>query len=678
VGAALTTVNPGDWVQVRKNFQRIKSVLFGPDSTPTFGSISLTGLTEDSLIYAGSGGTLTSLGVASDGQLVIGSTGTTPVLAALTGTANRISVTNGAGSITLTTPQDIHTGATSFTVAGETINGKLFVNQDADAIGIEIDSEATSVDKPGLKVVTGAGATCAEILYGDGNAGSCYLGLPSNNSYVGTFAFMRNLTAESTDCSVVYMKQDHDDDDRPTLELVNDGSGPALLVTSGAISVLAGVTISTGLTVPDDGYIGSESEPQAIQIEADGDVVFHQAIDVPSDIVCGGHVLFDLDNGHIGYFDNSPILTFNNADDRVELTGTAFTIPDGAYIGSASDPDAIQIEVDGDIVMSQDLGVTGSITAAGLDLTGITDGNIPYMSAAGFADSPMRTDGSQLELFDSTPYLTLHNLTHEDSDGGRESRIIARGEQSGEEESTLGWLEFSHDGAADDQNGQLRVYINDGDDETSPTLRTKWGYDGSLYHGDGGVTNYSKFEADGTLEFNGTATVWNDANMGVAQLALPASGQPDEDEFVDEDGSDTGISTWAFAIGEKVSGSIEIPHDYKEGSDITFHVHWQGIAAPSGTDYVKWQCTYTVAQGNETLDAVSTTVGETAIDTQYDFKRTDCTVITGTNFNIGDQFLFTLERIAAAGDAYAGDALVATVGFHYECDTVGSRQITIK
>jgi len=285
---------------------------------------------------------------------------------------------------------------------------------------------------------------------------------------------------------------------------------------------------------------------------------------------------------------------------------------------------------------------------------------------------------TQFEMTGTAPYFTLHNSTYEDSDGGRESRIIARGEQSGEEETILGYMEFSHDGAADDQNGMLRVYVNDGNDGTSPTLRTKWGYDGSLYHGDGGVTNYSKFEADGTLEFNGAATVWNDANLGVAQLALPVAGQPDEDEFVDEVGSDTGISTWAFAIGEKVSGSIEIPHDYKEGSDITFHVHWQGIAAPSETDYVKWQCTYTVAQVNETLDAVSTTVGETAIDTQYDFKRTDCTAITGTNFNIGDQFLFTLERIAAAGDAYAGDALVATVGFHYECDTVGSRQINTK
>ncbi|KKN41881.1 hypothetical protein LCGC14_0718760 [marine sediment metagenome] len=43
-------------------------------------------------------------------------------------------------------------------------------------------------------------------------------------------------------------------------------------------------------------------------------------------------------------------------------------------------------------------------------------------------------------------------------------------------------------------------------------------------------------------------------------------------------------------------------HDYKEGSNITFHIHWQGIAAPSGTDKVKWQLIFTVAEIEKTPD----------------------------------------------------------------------------
>lgn len=201
-----------------------------------------------------------------------------------------------------------------------------------------------------------------------------------------------------------------------------------------------------------------------------------------------------------------------------------------------------------------------------------------------------------------------------------------------------------------------------------------WAYIGDVVGG-----NYTEIESDGTIECHGDATVWNDANVGAAQLSLPASGQPDEDEFVDEGGSDTGITTWAFGVGEKISGELEIPHDYKEGSDLYFHVHWQGIAAPAGgTDNVQWQLTYTIAQTGQTLDAAATITFESAITTQYTFILSAFAAITGTNFNIGDQFLFTLERIAATSDEYGGDALLATVGIHYECDTLGSRQITTK
>ena len=193
------------------------------------------------------------------------------------------------------------------------------------------------------------------------------------------------------------------------------------------------------------------------------------------------------------------------------------------------------------------------------------------------------------------------------------------------------------------------------------------------------AVNFSRFETDGTLEFNGTATVWKDINMGAAQLSRPSSSQPDLETFVDENGDDTLIQTYGFAVGEKVHGSFELQHDYKEGSDFTFHVHWQGITAPSGTDNVQWKLTYTFLVDGATLDAVTTVdSADTPIDTQYKGHRTDVVVISGTNRVIGDQMVFTLERVASTGDAYAGDAVIATAGIHYEIDTVGSRLIVTK
>ena len=198
--------------------------------------------------------------------------------------------------------------------------------------------------------------------------------------------------------------------------------------------------------------------------------------------------------------------------------------------------------------------------------------------------------------------------------------------------------------------------------------------------------DYSQFDVDGVLRFFGGATVWNDVNLGAATLGVPASNNPDIDEFVDNTGADTGIETRAFATGEYLSGVFEIPHSYRKGSDVYPHVHWQGIVAPAGgTDNLQWQLTYAVARNNITLDPATTIVIQRAFTTQYSFVRSNFPVIAGatagpggTPLQYGDQFLLRLGRIAATSDEYAGDALIATNGLHFEQDSVGSNTISQK
>ncbi len=65
----------------------------------------------------------------------------------------------------------------------------------------------------------------------------------------------------------------------------------------------------------------------------------------------------------------------------------------------------------------------------------------------------------------------LISTTAEDSDGGREVQIRAKGTQSGAEVTTLGYIEFSHDGASDDQKGKVAIVLNDGDDSDAPSKK---------------------------------------------------------------------------------------------------------------------------------------------------------------------------------------------------------------
>lgn len=73
-------------------------------------------------IMVSSGGAIVEGSSLNDGQILIGNTGAAPTPAYLTGTANQITVTNSAGAISLSTPQNINSGA-SPTFSGLTLSG---------------------------------------------------------------------------------------------------------------------------------------------------------------------------------------------------------------------------------------------------------------------------------------------------------------------------------------------------------------------------------------------------------------------------------------------------------------------------------------------------------------------------------------------------------------------------
>jgi hypothetical protein len=85
------------------------------------GTNSSTALNNNRIMVS-SGGAIVEAAALTNGQLLIGSTGAAPVAAAISGTANQVIVTNGAGSITLSLPQNINTGA-SPTFVGLTLSG---------------------------------------------------------------------------------------------------------------------------------------------------------------------------------------------------------------------------------------------------------------------------------------------------------------------------------------------------------------------------------------------------------------------------------------------------------------------------------------------------------------------------------------------------------------------------
>jgi len=75
------------------------------------GGTGVSTFTDGGVLLGSGTDAITATAVLSNGQLLIGDNSGDPTLGTLTGTTNQITVTNGAGSITLSLPQSIHTDA---------------------------------------------------------------------------------------------------------------------------------------------------------------------------------------------------------------------------------------------------------------------------------------------------------------------------------------------------------------------------------------------------------------------------------------------------------------------------------------------------------------------------------------------------------------------------------------
>jgi hypothetical protein len=188
--------------------------------------------------------------------------------------------------------------------------------------------------------------------------------------------------------------------------------------------------------------------------------------------------------------------------------------------------------------------------------------------------------------------------------------------------------------------------------------------------------DYTGIEADGTVRFLGDATVFNDINISGNSLGVG----PVAPGTVALVGS--GILTYAF-IGtgvqvDELHGSVEILHDYEEGSEIVPHVHWMPTTNDAGN--VKWQMEYiwfnrgATAGASATISTVAAAGGTAWVGHISSFPG-----ISGVGMEMGSRFSFRIFRDPADGsDTYEHPVALLDIGIHYEVDTIGSRTVGSK
>lgn len=143
-----------------------------------------------------------------------------------------------------------------------------------------------------------------------------------------------------------------------------------------------------------------------------------------------------------------------------------------------------------------------------------------------------------------------------------------------------------------------------------------------------------------------------------------------------------------FAINDVYQPcTTEVTHKYKEGSDISVHLHW-ATQSSDGTDRtVRWEFEYTISNGSGSFaSAFPTSLTLTSADITIpastpvrSHQISSIGTIPGAALTIGAYIVGRFKRVAAsAGTAPSLAPYCIALGFHVQEDTMGSRQLYTK
>lgn len=199
---------------------------------------------------------------------------------------------------------------------------------------------------------------------------------------------------------------------------------------------------------------------------------------------------------------------------------------------------------------------------------------------------------------------------------------------------------------------------------------------------------------DKTLEI--VETVWEDLRVPLTSGRLGATNPPTLSQFMDDGAGSVGVYVYAFSY-EAVESNEEqmwfvaqLPHAYKQGTNVLVHIHWSPAVSGAANEFVKWGLEYTWQNidgtfGNTTIitsDASSASTATTSGDTTLTADKhyvTKIGTITGTGKNISSILVCRIFRNSSHGDDdLAQDAFGFEVDFHFEVNTMGSRQELVK
>lgn len=183
-------------------------------------------------------------------------------------------------------------------------------------------------------------------------------------------------------------------------------------------------------------------------------------------------------------------------------------------------------------------------------------------------------------------------------------------------------------------------------------------------------------------------TVWDDLRVTPGSFDRVGVSDPTIVAY-DVNGGGTNTYLWQFDKNNIASFTVQLPHSYKTGTDIYCHIHWtpgaNGVTESGNT--VGWKVQYSWANINSNFGTMATLDLSDACDgTNHKHQMTPDVVIDGHTVAKGISSMLIcniLRTDTGSDDTWSGTAsgarpMLLEIDFHYEIDTVGSRQISAK
>lgn len=170
---------------------------------------------------------------------------------------------------------------------------------------------------------------------------------------------------------------------------------------------------------------------------------------------------------------------------------------------------------------------------------------------------------------------------------------------------------------------------------------------------------------------------WEDLNVAPFSTSLgPNVRPPSVVKFKDNGAGSTGSYLYGFdeTKEQEVFFSVQLPHAWKEGSDLRPHVHFTTPTQTATT--ITWGLEYTWQNiGSGAYGNTSILTNAVACPIAYTHTIGSLGTISGVGKKISSILICRLFR---ATGGYVGDALLLSVDFHIQLDTIGSTNETSK